>query len=204
MSQFYMARDRETGQIVGPEDSRHKKTARIRGPFQGTEKAHRRRNRFRCSIIRGSSNVLQYGMTLQGEQFLVMEFLDGPGLNSLIIGKNELLNGRRLQLIRQAAEALDAVHEAGYIHRDVCPRNFVVSPDGDTLKLDRLRPDRARHRSLHAARQPHGHAQLHGAGVGQAASRPTAGSTFSPSASAPTRFARSSFPGSAARRASWP
>ena len=32
-------------------------------------------------------------------------------------------------------EALAAVHEAGYIHRDVCPRNFMVSPDCGQLKL---------------------------------------------------------------------
>jgi serine/threonine protein kinase len=35
----------------------------------------------------------------------------------------------------QAAEALWTVHEAGYIHRDICPRNFVCSKDGASLKL---------------------------------------------------------------------
>ena len=28
-----------------------------------------------------------YGVTTNDEQFIVMEFLDGPGLNSLIIGR---------------------------------------------------------------------------------------------------------------------
>ena len=32
--------------------------------------------------------------------------------------------GSRLRLIRQAAEAVRAVHAAGFIHRDICPRNF--------------------------------------------------------------------------------
>ena len=41
-----------------------------------------------------------------------------------------------MQFIRQAAEALDAVHEAGFIHRDVCPRNLLVcTDDGEDLKL---------------------------------------------------------------------
>ena len=38
-------------------------------------------------------------------------------------------------LLRQAAEALAAVHRAGYIHRDICPRNFVVDKDCESLKL---------------------------------------------------------------------
>ncbi len=27
------------------------------------------------------------------------------------------------------------MHQTGFIHRDVCPRNFVVTPDGESLKL---------------------------------------------------------------------
>ena len=57
-----------------------------------------------------------YGMTTKGERFIVMEFLDGPGLNSLIIGRSKLLDGNRLTLLRQAAETLQVVHDAGYIH----------------------------------------------------------------------------------------
>ena len=74
-------------------------------------------------------------MTTNDEQFVVMEFLDGPGLNSLLIGRSKLLDGNRLTLARQAAEALEAVHEAGFIHRDICPRNFVCSKDASSLKL---------------------------------------------------------------------
>ncbi len=79
--------------------------------------------------------TLEHGMTTNGEQYLVMEFLDGPGLNSLIVGRSKLLEGRRMPLIRQMAEALAAVHAAGYIHRDVCPRNFVVDKTCTSLKL---------------------------------------------------------------------
>jgi serine/threonine-protein kinase len=32
-------------------------------------------------------------------------------------------------------EAIQAVHKAGFIHRDVCPRNFIVAPDVMSLKL---------------------------------------------------------------------
>lgn len=134
MSKFYKARDRETGQVVGLKILDPKKTAEFEARFKGLKKPSEGEILSRLAHPR-IVKLLSHGTTTEGEPFLVMEFLDGQGLNSLIIGQAELLEGRRAQLIRQAAEALQAVHEAGYIHRDVCPRNFVVSLDGTDLKL---------------------------------------------------------------------
>ena len=33
------------------------------------------------------------------------------------------------------AEAISALHKAGFIHRDICPRNFMVSPEIDRITL---------------------------------------------------------------------
>jgi serine/threonine-protein kinase len=38
-------------------------------------------------------------------------------------------------MIRQMAEALEYVHGQGYIHRDICPRNFIASQDLSKVKL---------------------------------------------------------------------
>lgn len=134
MSDFHKARDRETDQIVGLKILDKHKTEMLEMRFRGLDKPsegeiatlfeHPR-------IVR----TLGYGVTTKGQQFLVMEYLDGPGLNSLIIARSPLLEGNRLTLMRQAAEALEVVHEAGYIHRDICPRNFVCSIDATSLKL---------------------------------------------------------------------
>jgi len=134
MSKFYMARDRKSGEVVGLKILDPKKTAEFEARFKGLKKPFE--GQIIGSIVHPNVvRVLSYGTTLQGEPFVVMEFIDGPGLNSMVIGRSNLLDGRRVKLIRQAAEALRAVHTAGYIHRDICPRNFMVSPDGEHLTL---------------------------------------------------------------------
>ena len=77
----------------------------------------------------------EYGVTTEGFTYLVMEYLGGGGMNSLLTSRDVRLNGNRVKVLRQIAEALSVVHEAGYIHRDVCPRNLLFTTDGGVCKL---------------------------------------------------------------------
>jgi serine/threonine protein kinase len=77
----------------------------------------------------------EHGTAKDGRQFIVMEFVPGTGMNVLLKQGEPKLVGHHHELIREMAEAIDAVHKAGFIHRDICPRNFIVSPECDTLKL---------------------------------------------------------------------
>jgi serine/threonine-protein kinase len=134
MSSFYMARDRQTDKIVGLKLLDPEKTSALEARFVGFNRPTEGEiaMKFRHPLI---VQTLEHGVSTENQQFLVMEFLEGAGLNSLVLTKNPILNGNRLRLLRQAAEALAAVHAAGYIHRDICPRNFVVRSDGKSLKL---------------------------------------------------------------------
>jgi serine/threonine-protein kinase len=134
MSNFHMARDRETDRIVGLKILDKKKTDALEARFRGLNKP----TEGEIAVKFQHPRIVvthSHGVTTNDEQFLVMEFLDGPGLNSLIIGRSPLLAGNRLTLARQAAEAIEAVHNAGFIHRDICPRNFVCAKDATSLKL---------------------------------------------------------------------
>jgi hypothetical protein len=60
-----------------------------------------------------------------GRLFLAMRMVEGPTLKELIV-RRQLDDRRALRLLTQVAEALDAAHAKGLIHRDVKPQNVLV------------------------------------------------------------------------------
>lgn len=134
MSKFYMARDRRTDQIVGLKILDPEKTAAFMARFKGLKKPSEGEIAIQFDHPR-IVKTLEHGLTTDGEQYLVMEFLEGAGMNSLLIGRDPVLDGRRVRFIRQLAEGLAAVHEKGFLHRDICPRNVLLLGDGENIKL---------------------------------------------------------------------
>ncbi len=134
MSSFRKARDRETGRIVGLKVLDPEKMELFEQRFRALGKP----SEGEIGLAIKHPRVVEtydYGLTTKGEQFVIMEFLEGPGLQQLINHRDPVLNGRRVLLIKQMVEAIDAVHKAGFIHRDICPRNFICSESVDSLKL---------------------------------------------------------------------
>jgi eukaryotic-like serine/threonine-protein kinase len=134
MSNFHQARDVRTGKVVGLKLLDREKTAAFESRFKGLNKPSE--GKIATSLKHPRIvETYEFGETKAGQSYIVMEFVPGAGMNLLIPAKDPILDGNRLSLIRQMLEAIDAVHKAGYIHRDICPRNFIVSPDGTSLKL---------------------------------------------------------------------
>jgi serine/threonine-protein kinase len=134
MSNFFKARDRETGQIVGVKVLDKKKSDAFEARFKGLKKP----SEGEIAIQFDHPNLVktyEHGFTTQGEPYLVMEFIDGPNFNILVNSRDPMLEGLRVPLLRQIAEGLKAVHDAGFIHRDMCPRNVMVDTEQGTLKI---------------------------------------------------------------------
>ncbi len=135
MSQFYVARDREKDETVGLKVLDKKKTEAFESRFKGLKKPSEGEiaSQFKHPNI---VQTLEYGSTIDGNPYLVMELIEGPGINFLLSPDHRaMLEGTRLPLIRQIAEAVGEVHKQGFIHRDVCPRNVMVDSESGMLKL---------------------------------------------------------------------
>jgi serine/threonine protein kinase len=76
----------------------------------------------------------------QGQLFIVMELLADQDLAKILVSQGRLVVRRAVELTRQAATGLSAVHAAGIVHRDLKPANLFVRPGGagrpgDLLKI---------------------------------------------------------------------
>ncbi len=135
MSSFYKAKDKSTGNVVGLKILDPKKLEPIEGRYKGLGKPPEGEI---GSQITGPHVVktLEWGTTTDGRQFIVQEFIEGTMLHSLISAKKPLQAAKRIDLVQQAATAIAAVHKAGFVHRDICPRNFILRPDGRLVLID--------------------------------------------------------------------
>jgi Serine/threonine protein kinase len=72
--------------------------------------------------------------TVDGQAYLVMEFIDGPNLRSVLTTNGPLSIGQALDFTAQILEAMASAHAQGVVHRDLKPENILVSK-GNNLKV---------------------------------------------------------------------
>ena len=69
-------------------------------------------------------------------RYLVTPWLEGTTLEAMWAAGSRIDVPRVLWIARQVAEALQALHEAGWMHGDIKPGNIFLSPEGHVTLLD--------------------------------------------------------------------
>jgi serine/threonine protein kinase len=79
--------------------------------------------------------VFDWGVC-RGEYFFVTELVSGRNLHSLIRERGVCPLEEAVRFVATVADALNAAHELGIIHRDVKPHNIMVDEEGAVRLLD--------------------------------------------------------------------
>jgi serine/threonine protein kinase len=80
--------------------------------------------------------TFEHGITAKGEQFLVMEFIEGMSLSYLVDVQNDVMKKNRLRFIVELGDAIEYFHRHNWIHRDICPRNVMIDTKLSTKLID--------------------------------------------------------------------
>ena len=136
MAKFFAAKDHDhDGRIVGVKVLDPEKVELFESRFRHLKKP----SEGQIALQMHHPNIVEtfeVGVSTKGDPILIMEFIAGPSMQNIIVNKQEEhVSGKRMMLIRSMSEALKYVHSMEFIHRDICPRNFILLPDSEDVKL---------------------------------------------------------------------
>ena len=86
----------------------------------------------RAAAALNHPNIVQaFDVGQAGEfHYFVMEYVEGSTVHDLVAERKRLDEQTALEIIMQVAEALEHAHERGLIHRDVKPKNIMLTKSG--------------------------------------------------------------------------
>ena len=133
MSRVFRTYDREIGRTVALKLLDKLKTKKFEDRFPGLNKPSEGEV---CMALVHNNIVRTYehGLTSEGEPYQIMEWVEGLGLNYLVETKSPQLVGKRIDVLGQLCDAIQYMHDARWLHRDLCPRNVMIDKEG-ILKL---------------------------------------------------------------------
>jgi serine/threonine protein kinase len=82
--------------------------------------------------------IHNFGVTPEGQPYLVMDYLEGISLHQLIQETGHLAQDRAVKIFIQVANALGRAHEKGVIHRDLKPSNIILIEQGEKRDIVQL------------------------------------------------------------------
>ncbi|WP_062307182.1 Stk1 family PASTA domain-containing Ser/Thr kinase [Alicyclobacillus sendaiensis] len=80
-------------------------------------------------------NVYDVGVE-DGQQYIVMEYVDGPTLKDVIVERAPLPVEDVIRISKQICSALQHAHELNVVHRDIKPHNILLTKSGQVKVAD--------------------------------------------------------------------
>jgi non-specific serine/threonine protein kinase len=125
MGSIYRARDERLGRVVA---------LKVLAPGLAADPAFRRRFLEESRIAAGLDHphvipIYEAGEA-EGLLFIAMRYVEGADLGTVLARERRLAPARAIGLLRGIADALDAAHARGLVHRDVKPENILVTVGG--------------------------------------------------------------------------
>lgn len=71
-------------------------------------------------------DVLDFGVTKQGQSYLVMEYIEGRSLSDILEHEGAIDAERVINIFLQIADGLGKLHQHGIVHRDLKPSNIML------------------------------------------------------------------------------
>lgn len=79
--------------------------------------------------------IFDYGNLADGAAYLVMEFVPGEDLRSVLRRERQLSAERTVDLLSAVAAGVDSAHKSGVFHRDLKPENILLPESGTGPKV---------------------------------------------------------------------
>jgi DNA-binding NarL/FixJ family response regulator len=83
-------------------------------------------------------SVLDFGLTPDGQAYMVMDMLNGPSLSDLLDKLGRLDLNDTVRIFAQCCDGLGHAHRKGIIHRDFKPSNIILVGSTDGLGLAKI------------------------------------------------------------------
>jgi serine/threonine protein kinase len=91
-----------------------------------------------CLNVPNILTVYDFGVSRQGQPYMVMDYLEGTSLGDVLDAEQSLEVDRSLNIFIQICRALEHAHEKSVIHRDLKPSNIMllnVAGQNDFVKI---------------------------------------------------------------------
>ena len=80
-------------------------------------------------------NIQNFGMLNNRIPYLVMDYLKGKSLSTIISDKGNLDSTEAIKIFSQIANAVSHAHSKGIIHRDLKPSNVIITDEDNIVKI---------------------------------------------------------------------